>query len=157
MTRTTCHISISLDGFVAGPDQSRENPIGAGGLRLHQWHQQADEPGHEADIAPRDELMTPRGAYIMGRNMFGPIRGEWDEDWRGLHHLRPRSDPVLPDRRHRVDALRRLPLRGKETYDAEIENPGFQGSLDLRVVRLVEQDDVVMANSSAKSTASTDR
>lgn len=83
MTRTTCHMSISLDGFVSGPGQSRENPIGAEGLRLHQWHQQADKPGHEADIAPRDELMAARGAYIMGRNMFGPIRGEWDEDWRG--------------------------------------------------------------------------
>jgi dihydrofolate reductase len=74
-------MSISLDGFVAGPNQSRENPIGVGGLDLHRWH--LAEPVHEADAPLRDELMTPRGAYVMGRNMFGPIRGEWDEDWRG--------------------------------------------------------------------------
>jgi dihydrofolate reductase len=74
---------MSLDGFVAGPEQSGENPIGVGGLRLHEWHQRADEHGDVADIRARDELMAPRGAYVMGRNMFGPIRGEWREDWRG--------------------------------------------------------------------------
>ena len=81
MALTTCHMSISLDGFVAGPDQSRENPLGVGGLELHHWH--LDEPLHEADARARDELMRPRGAYVMGRNMFGPIRGAWDENWRG--------------------------------------------------------------------------
>jgi len=80
MSRTTCHISISLDGFVAGPDQSRENPLGVGGLKLHQWH---FDPIDEADAPAHDDLMKRRGAYVMGRNMFGPIRGEWDEDWRG--------------------------------------------------------------------------
>jgi dihydrofolate reductase len=74
-------MSISLDGFVAGPDQDRDNPLGVGGLRLHQWHLGDDI--HEADVAARDSLMKPRGAYVMGRNMFGPIRGEWDPDWRG--------------------------------------------------------------------------
>jgi len=74
-------MSISLDGFVAGPDQSRDNPLGVGGLELHHWH--LDEPLHEADARVRDELMKPRGAYVMGRNMFGPIRGPWDADWRG--------------------------------------------------------------------------
>ena len=80
---TTCHISISIDGFVAGPNQSRDDPLGVGGLQLHEWHFKADEPGHEADARMRDELLQPCGAYVMGRNMFGPIRGEWDEDWRG--------------------------------------------------------------------------
>jgi dihydrofolate reductase len=83
MTLITCHMSISMDGFVAGPSQSREDPIGVGGLRLHQWHFDADEPGHEQDARLRDELVARRGAFIMGRNMFGPIRGAWDEDWRG--------------------------------------------------------------------------
>ena len=81
MTPTTCHMSISLDGFVAGPDQSRDNPLGVGGLELHHWH--LDEPIHEADARAQDELMKPRGAYVMGRNMFGPIRGGWDVEWRG--------------------------------------------------------------------------
>ena len=66
---------------MAGPDQSRENPLGLDGMRLHKWH--FDEAGHEADIAARDDSLKARGAYVMGRNMFGPIRGEWDEDWRG--------------------------------------------------------------------------
>jgi dihydrofolate reductase len=76
-------MSMSLDGFVAGPDQGPDDPIGVGGLRLHEWQWQAGEPGHEADAAARDELMTPKGAYVMGRNMFGPIRGEWVGEWRG--------------------------------------------------------------------------
>jgi dihydrofolate reductase len=83
MSLTTCHMSISLDGFVAGPDQSPEDPIGVGGMALHQWHLRADELGSEADVAMRARLLAPRGAYVMGRNMFGPIRGEWEGDWRG--------------------------------------------------------------------------
>ena len=105
MARTTCHMSISLDGFVAGPDQSRDDPVGVDGMKIHAWHLQADQPGHEADLAARDELATPSGACVMGRNMFGPIRGDWDEEeWRGwwgedppyhapvfvlTHHARP--------------------------------------------------------------------
>src|SRR5438067_6575459 len=89
MTRTTCHMSISLDGFVAGPGQSRDDPIGVGGLALHEWHFRAGEPGREADAAARDDLLKLRGAYVMGRNMFGPIRGEWDEDWRGWWGAEP--------------------------------------------------------------------
>ena len=81
MTRTTAHISISLDGFIAGPDQSRDNPLGVGGLRLHGWH--LGEDLTEADAALTAEILRPRGAFVMGRNMYGPIRGEWDEDWRG--------------------------------------------------------------------------
>jgi dihydrofolate reductase len=81
MTRTICHMSISLDGFVAGPNQSRGNPLGIGGLRLHRWH--LDDPIHEADESTMRALLTPCGAVVMGRNMFGPIRGDWSEDWRG--------------------------------------------------------------------------
>src|SRR5919206_4163991 len=82
MPDTTCHMSISLDGFVAGPDQSRENPLGKRGLELHSWHL-GDERANDADATAEGWLMRPRGAYVMGRNMFGPIRGEWDEDWSG--------------------------------------------------------------------------
>ena len=81
MTKTTCHISISLDGFMAGPDQDRDNPLGVGGLRLHKWH--LGELDNDVDTGLVAELLRPRGAFVMGRNMFGPIRGEWDEDWRG--------------------------------------------------------------------------
>jgi dihydrofolate reductase len=81
--RVICHVSISLDGFIAGPDQSIDDPIGVGGLRLHDWHFHPGEPGYQIDEPSRDELMTPKGAYVMGRNMYGPIRGEWEGDWRG--------------------------------------------------------------------------
>jgi dihydrofolate reductase len=84
MPRVTCHLSISLDGYVAGPEQTRDDPLGRGGMALHRWHFDADLPGHDVDAEMRDELLSRRGAYIMGRNMFGPIRGPWGaEDWRG--------------------------------------------------------------------------
>jgi dihydrofolate reductase len=82
MTDTTCHMSISLDGFVAGPDQSRENPLGRRGGELHRWHL-GDERANDADQTAAGWLMRPRAAYVMGRNMFGPVRGSWDDDWRG--------------------------------------------------------------------------
>lgn len=66
---------------MAGPDQSRENPLGVGGERLHRW--MFNEPLHDGDRAAREDLRIVRGAYVMGRNMFGPIRGSWTEEWRG--------------------------------------------------------------------------
>src|SRR5947209_11193467 len=75
-------MSTSLDGFVAGPDQSRENPLGKRGWELHGWHI-GDPRANDADRVANGWLMRPRGAYVMGRNMFGPIRGEWDEPWDG--------------------------------------------------------------------------
>ena len=82
MPFVTSHMSISLDGFVAGPDQSQDNPLGVDAIKLHHWH--LDDPKHPADDAFTRRLLGPRGAYIMGRKMFGPVRGEWGQsDWRG--------------------------------------------------------------------------
>jgi dihydrofolate reductase len=92
MSSVTCHISISLDGFVAGPNQSIENPIGEGGMRLHQWvfktaswrEQHGLEGGERnADAEVVDEVVQGVGAYIMGRKMFGGGDGPWDESWTG--------------------------------------------------------------------------
>ncbi|TKV61290.1 dihydrofolate reductase [Nakamurella flava] len=82
MSDTTCHMSISLDGFCAGPHQSRDHPLGVRGHELHGWHI-GDPRATEADRTATSWLMRPRGAYVMGRNMFGPIRGGWDEPWDG--------------------------------------------------------------------------
>ncbi|NYD36012.1 dihydrofolate reductase [Actinomycetospora corticicola] len=82
MSDTTCHMSVSVDGFAAGPDQSRDDPLGKGGIEVHRWHI-GDPRATEEDRTATGWLMRPRGAYVMGRNMFGPVRGEWDEDWRG--------------------------------------------------------------------------
>jgi dihydrofolate reductase len=92
MGAVICQISMSLDGFVAGPNQSLENPIGEGGLRLHEWvfatagwrRQQGEEGGQEGpDSKVVDELVEGVGAYIMGRKMFGGGPGPWDLEWRG--------------------------------------------------------------------------
>jgi dihydrofolate reductase len=92
MSSVTCQISISLDGLVAGPNQSLQNPIGEGGMRLHEWvfetaswrAQQGLEGGeHTADSAVADEVAKGVGAYIMGRKMFGGGSGPWDESWTG--------------------------------------------------------------------------
>ena len=92
MTHVTSHIAISLDGYVAGPNQSMDNPIGEGGMRLHQWvfktdswREQHGEEGGERNLSSDvvEEVVENVGAYIMGRNMFSPGRGEWDLDWKG--------------------------------------------------------------------------
>jgi dihydrofolate reductase len=92
MNSITCHISISLDGFVAGPGQSLQNPLGEGGMRLHEWAfqtaawrgQQGLEGGEAgADSEVVDEVVRGVGAYIMGRKMFGGGEGPWDQTWTG--------------------------------------------------------------------------
>lgn len=88
-----CGLSVSLDGFAAGPDQSLENPLGIHGHEMFQWFfptktfrtmtgQDGGSEGIDNDFGHR--AMDNFGAFIMGRNMFGPIRGPWpDEDWKG--------------------------------------------------------------------------
>lgn len=82
MNDTSCHMSISLDGYVAGPEQSLAHGLGLRGQELHLWHL-GDPRANDADRIAASWLMRPRGAYVMGRNMFAPIRGEWDDAWRG--------------------------------------------------------------------------
>src|SRR3954467_5217956 len=123
MSHTTCHMPISLAGFVAGPDQSQDNPLGVGGMRLHEWHL---NPTDAADIALRDELLTPKGAYVMGRNMFGPIRGEWDEDWRGWWGDEPPYHaPVFVLTHHARDPIE---MAGGTTFHFVTE--GFEAALE---------------------------
>ena len=115
-------MSISLDGFVAGPDQSMENPLGIGGMRLHEWH---FDPMHEADIPVRDNLLAPKGAYVMGRNMFGPIRGEWDGDWSGWWGEEPPYHaPVFVLTHHARESIE---MKGGTTFHFVTE--GFDAAL----------------------------
>ncbi len=95
MAKTKAQISVSLDGYVAGADQSEENPLGVGGQDLHQWvvklaswRGQHGHEGGEGAENPSDAVLTAAtediGAVVMGRNMFGPVRDEWgDSDWNG--------------------------------------------------------------------------
>jgi dihydrofolate reductase len=85
--------TISMDGYGAGPRQDRENPLGVGGEELHKWlvgtrmfkslyGKQGGAAGVDDDFARRG--FENLGAWIMGRNMFGPIRGAWPDDaWKG--------------------------------------------------------------------------
>ena len=88
--------TISLDGYGAGPRQSLDDPLGVGGERLHDWLVRTptfrgmhggDAAGRAEDVIDEEfaaRSMAGIGAWIMGRNMFGPIRGPWpDESWRG--------------------------------------------------------------------------
>jgi dihydrofolate reductase len=94
MSRLIVHsFTISFDGFGAGPDQSREAPLGVGGEELHDWlvgtrffkqmgGREGGVTGIDNDFA--EQGMANAGAFILGRNMFGPVRGPWpDESWRG--------------------------------------------------------------------------
>lgn len=87
------NLAVSLDGYAAGPDQSLDNPLGVGGTRLHEWVFET-RGGHQMQgIDGGDEGLDNEffaqgdagiGATIMGRNMFGPIRGAWGDDpWTG--------------------------------------------------------------------------
>ena len=85
---------LSVDGYGAGPNQSLENPLGVGGLAMFEWifatrtaaqrmfRTEGGETGIDDDFAARSFANV--GAWILGRNMFGPVRGPWpDESWRG--------------------------------------------------------------------------
>ena len=92
--------ALSLDGYGAGPEQSLENPLGVGGKALHEWAwttrtlrrrvfgQDGGSTGIDDDFAARGFANV--GAWILGRNMFGPVRGPWpDESWKGWWGANP--------------------------------------------------------------------
>ncbi len=95
MSKLRVHcFSTSIDGFAAGPNQSLQNPLGEGGPALHEWvfptrtfrqivmGQDGGSTGVDDDFAARG--FDNVGAWILGRNMFGPVRGPWpDADWKG--------------------------------------------------------------------------
>lgn len=79
MGKVFCDIAVSADGFAAGVDQSEEKPLGEINENwLHRWMFETYEE-NRAEV----DAIVDSGATIMGRNMFGPVRGEWDRDWKG--------------------------------------------------------------------------
>lgn len=92
MSDVFSHVTVSLDGFVAGPEQSTEDPLGRGGERLHEWafataRWQELHGGGGGERNPDgevvDEVSANVGAVVMGRNMFGGYPGGWDPEWIG--------------------------------------------------------------------------
>jgi dihydrofolate reductase len=125
MSKIRIHaFTISADGYGAGPDQNRDNPLGRGGVTLHEWMTRTrtfarmqgepnGETGDEDNIVARG--FADIGAWIMGRNMFGPQRGEWtDKNWRGWWGDEPPyQTDVFVLTHHPRDAI---PMSGGTTF-----------------------------------------
>jgi dihydrofolate reductase len=142
--------TISQDGFGAGPGQDLNNPLGVGGTALHSWAmptrtfqkkvfgQDGGETGIDEDFAARG--FQNMGAWIMGRNMFGPVRGPWpDESWRGWWGDNPVYQvPVFVLTHH---AREPLVMEGGTTFHFVTEGPAVAlerareaaGGKDVRV------------------------
>jgi dihydrofolate reductase len=134
--RLRCQISISLDGFVAGPNQSEEHPLGEGGEQLHEWvvalKEWREPHGREggetnASSAVVREALDNVGATVMGRGMFGGGPGPWGDDpWQGwwgedppFHH------PVFVVTHHARESLEK---EGGTTFTFVTE--GIEAALD---------------------------
>ncbi len=151
MSRLRSHISISLDGFVAGPNQSEENPLGEGGERLHDWvvplaawRQSHGKQGGEVNESARivEESRENIGAGLMGRNMFGPIGGgAWgDEAWTGWWGDNPPYHyPVFVVTHHPRDPVE---MEGGTTY--HFVTDGIESALEQARVA-ADGKDVMLA------------
>jgi len=153
MSSVTCHISISLDGFVAGPNQSREHPIGEGGMRLHHWVFKTDsgrrqhgleggEQGADSEVA--DDVAEGVGAYIMGRKMFGGGNGPWDETWMGWWGANPPYHvPVFVVTHHPREPLQ---MQGGTTFNFVTD--GIESALDQARTAAGDQDVAIAGGAS---------
>jgi len=154
MSRVTCQISTSLDGFAAGPNQSLENPLGDGGERLHEWALATDtwraQHGaaggeHNADAEVVAEGTRNAGAYIMGRKMFGGGDGSWDESWRGWWGEDPPFHvPVFVLTHHPREPL---PMEGGTTFTFVTE--GIESALEQARAAAGERDVMIAGGASA--------
>jgi dihydrofolate reductase len=148
MTKVRVHnFAISLDGFGAGPDQTLEEPLGVGGESLHDWFvttetfkkvqgmEEGGTTGPDDDMAAR--MLGGIGASIMGRNMFGPVRGEWpDETWTGWWGDNPPyHHPVFVLTHHE---RRPLEMEGGTTF--YFVTDGIESAFEQAVAAAGDQD-----------------
>jgi dihydrofolate reductase len=151
MSKVRFRISISLDGYVAGPQQSPQNPLGIGGMRLHEWvfplKVFREEHGMQGGIANEstkvvEEWLANIGATLMGRNMFGGQPGAWDakkpwDGWWGTNP--PYHHPVFVITHH---ARKPLELEGGTTFTFVTD--GIESALE-QAKRAARGKDVAIA------------
>ena len=147
-------ISVSLDGFVAGPDPSPDDPLGKGGERLHEWaigtqswrEQHGLEGGERsADAEVVDDAVRGVGAYIMGRKMFGGGDGPWDESWKGWWGEDPPFHvPVFVLTHHSREPL---PMEGGTTFTFVTD--GIDSALEQARAAAGNEDVMVSGGASA--------
>lgn len=136
MSKLRCQISISLDGFTAGPNQSEQNPLGEGGMGLHEWVFKLDawrsshgQEGGEANPSSEviEEALDNVGATVMGRNMFGGGPGPWGEQpWNGWWGDDPPfHTPVFVLTHHQREPLQ---MQGGTTFT--FVDDGIESALD---------------------------
>jgi len=141
MPKLRFNMTMSLDGYVAGPNQSLENPLGEGGLALHDWafatktfRDTHEVGGDEGETGLDDDRAaawnTNIGATIMGRNMFGPVRGPWgDSAWAGWWGADPPfHTPVFVLTNHPREPVE---MTGGTTF--EFVTDGIESALDHAV------------------------
>ena len=147
MGKLRLSITMSLDGYVAGPRQSADNPLGEGGIALHGWAfatrsfravhgLEGGESGLDDDRIAA--LSSNIGATIMGRNMFGPVRGPWGDDpWRGWWGDDPPfHTPVFVLTHHEREPLA---MRGGTTFSFVTD--GIEAALE-RATRAADGRDI---------------
>jgi dihydrofolate reductase len=148
-------ITMSLDGYVAGPDQTEENPLGVGGEELHEWmfplkvwrESHGDEGGEVTASSPVVERWSENvGAMIMGRNMFGGGPGPWGEDpWTGWWGDNPPYHvPVFVLTHHEREPLE---MEGDTTFHFVTE--GIESALDRAREAAAEADITVIGGANA--------
>jgi dihydrofolate reductase len=155
MSRLIAEISVSVDGYAAGLNQTMENPLGEGGERLHDWafptrswrgahDMEGGETGPDDDAAAG--FGRGVGAYIMGRNMFGPPEGgEWDGSWRGWWGENPPYHvPVFVLTHH---ARESLPMEGGTTF--HFVTDGIESALEQARAAAGDQDVHVIGGAKA--------
>jgi dihydrofolate reductase len=150
MSNVRLDLSISLDGYVAGPNQSEEDPLGEGGEELHDWmtrtaawNETHGRKGGEVNenTAVIEERDAGIGAVVMGRKMFGPIGGgPWDDQWRGWWgDTPPFGCPVFVVTHHEREPIE---MKGGTVY--HFVTDGIEAALD-RAREAAGDDDVLIA------------
>lgn len=143
------HFSISLDGFGAGVNQNKENPLGIRGMELHQWAfetkmfktmigESGGKEGIDNDVMSK--TFENVGAVIMGRNMFGPIRGNWnDDEWKGWWGENPPFHvPVFVLTHHERESIQ---MKGGTTF--HFITSGIKSALD-EAKKVAQGKDIVI-------------